>query len=126
MPSKSQNDKLYGVQDPFFGENRYNSETRHTDVVPIFRQDITASSEVTKCEKDKESSKECPPRNSKSLGEGKSEGESNVKTLQDTRTDVSSILRLPKSTFEFVGNYFCVFRQQNRYKGQIYFTVTFC
>ena len=70
---------------------------------PIFRQDITASSEVTKSEKDRDSSKECPitaPRSSKSLGDGKSEGEANVKALQDHRMDVS-ILKLLKSTFLF-------------------------
>ena len=47
---------------------------------------------MTKSEKDRDSSKECPitaSRNSKSLGDGKSEGEANVKTLQDPRMDVS-------------------------------------
>ena len=47
---------------------------------------------MTKSEKDRDSSKECPitaSRNSKSLGDGKSEGEASVKTLQDPHMDVS-------------------------------------
>ena len=58
---------------------------------------------MTKSEKDRDSSKECPitaSRNSKSLGDGKSEGEANVKTLQDHRMDVSNL----KASLKYVSN----------------------